>query len=97
MADDLHAMKSPLQRNLHVPLPESLDKRLRAAAKRERAPAAAVARKAIEYWLEEYERAAVHHAVITYARSVAGTTADLDEDLEPAATEHLLGDGEEKS
>jgi Arc/MetJ-type ribon-helix-helix transcriptional regulator len=90
-------MKSPLRRNLHVPLPESLDKRLRAAAKRERAPATAVARKAIEYWLEEHERAAVHEAVIAYARSVAGTAADLDEDLEAAASEHLLDDGEAKS
>jgi predicted DNA-binding protein len=85
-------MKADTRRNLHVPLPDRLDRRLRAAAKREGAPATTVARKAIETWLEGYERAAVHEAVAEYARSTAGTAADLDEDLEAAAAGHLVDD-----
>lgn len=89
-------MKKGQVRNFHLPLPENLHRRLNAVAKRDRAPATAVAREAIEYWLDERERAAVHEALTEYARSVAGTAADLDADLEASAVEHLVGDGEKE-
>jgi predicted DNA-binding protein len=84
-------MPGKTQRNLHVPLPESLHDRLRAAATRSGRPATALAREAIEAWVEEREREAVHEAIATYASEMAGTEADLDEDLERAGIEHLAG------
>jgi predicted DNA-binding protein len=77
-------------KNLHVPMPEPLHRRLRGAAERLGTPATAVARRAIEDWLEENERIAVHEAVADYARSAAGSPADLDRVLERAAAEHLF-------
>ena len=90
----LNAMKRGQVRNFHLPLPEALHRRLNAAAKRDGAPATAVAREAIEYWLDERERQAVHEAVAEYARSMAGSAADLDSDLEAASVEHLAEDDE---
>ena len=78
-------------RNLHVPLPEALHERLRAQAERSARPATAVAREAIERWLAEAHRAAIHEEIARYARGVAGTNADLDPALEAAGVEHLLG------
>jgi predicted DNA-binding protein len=89
-------MKGALK-NFHLPIPDTLHRRLHAAAARLKAPATAVARQAIEYWLEENERIAVHEAVAEYARSVAGTSADLDQGLEEAAVEHLLSKERKRS
>jgi predicted DNA-binding protein len=80
-----------VSRNLHVPLPEGLHDRLRSEAARARRPATVVAREAIEAWVEQREREALHDAVATYACAVAGSRADLDEDLEQAGIEHLIG------
>jgi predicted transcriptional regulator len=84
-------MAAKPQRNLHVPLSEALHDRLRAAATQSGRPATALAREAIEAWIEEREREAVHEAIALYASEMAGTSADLDEDLERAGNEHLLG------
>lgn len=87
-------MKKERARNFHLPLPENVHRRLHAVAKRGGAPATAVAREAIESWLDERERAEVHEAVAQYARSMAGTPADLAPDLEAAAVERLVGEDE---
>ena len=79
------------QRNLHVPLSEALHDRLRAAATRSGRPATTLAREAIEAWIEEREREAIDEAITAYASEMARTSADLDEDLERAGIEHLLG------
>ena len=84
-------MAAKAHRNLHVPLSEALHHRLRSAATRSGRPATALAREAIEAWVEEREREAVHEAIAAYASEMAGTSADLDEDLERAGIEHLLG------
>jgi len=78
-------MSTKAHRNLHVPLPGTLHDRLRAVAVRSGRPATSVAREAIESWVEERERQAVHEAIATYATEMAGTAADLDEALERAA------------
>lgn len=78
-------------RNLHVPLPATLHDRLRAVATRSKRPATSLAREAIEAWVDERERQAVHEAIATYATEMAGGPADLDEDLEQAAIEQLRG------
>ena len=76
--------------NLHVPLPGPVHDRLRAEATRSRRPATALAREAIEAWIAERERHAVHEAIADYASEMAGTPADLDTDLEKAGVEHLV-------
>jgi hypothetical protein len=53
-------------------------------------PATTAAREAIEAWIRERERAALDEEIETYASEVAGTAADLDEDLERAAIERLV-------
>lgn len=82
-------MKTQLQ-NMHVPLSTELHTRLRAEAKRSRQPATVLAREAIEAWLIEREKAQLHQAITDYAQEVAGSSADLDPDLEETAIEHLL-------
>ncbi len=77
-------------KNLHVPLPQPLYRRLRAEAKRANRPATALAREAIDHWLAEQYRASVHDAIASYARNVAGTSDGLDPDLEAASVEQLV-------
>lgn len=77
-------------KNLHVPLPQPLYRRLRAEAKRANRPATALAREAIDLWLVEQYRTSVHDEIASYARIVAGTPDDLDPDLEAASVERLV-------
>jgi predicted DNA-binding protein len=75
--------------NFHLPLPDPVYKRLKSAAKRHHKPATQLAKQALEQWLDEQERLAVHEEIAAYAAAVAGTGDDLDEALETAALEHL--------
>jgi hypothetical protein len=84
-------MGTTATRNLHVPLPAPLHERLRAEAVRSGRTATTLAREAIESWIEERERDAVHEAISDYASEMAGSAADLDEDLERTGIEHLVG------
>ena len=81
------------ERNLHVPLSDVTYVRLRAEAERLKQPATTLAREAIDRWLAERQRAAVHDAISEYAQAAAGTVDDFDPKLEAAAVEHLLGAG----
>ena len=83
-------MLKALMRNLHVPLPEELHKRLQAEAQRSRRPATVLAREAIDRWLAETRAAAIREEIGQYARAHAGTAADLDSSLEAAGIEHLV-------
>jgi len=76
--------------NLHVPLSGPVHDRLRAEAVRSGRPATTLAREAIEAWIAERERRAVHQAIVDYASEMAGSPADLDDDLEKAAVEQLV-------
>jgi exoribonuclease R len=78
-------------RNLHVPLPEALYEKLKAQAERAHRPATELAREAIDRWLAETHRAAIHEEIARYASAVAGTDADIDPELEAAGIEHLVG------
>lgn len=78
--------------NMHLPLPETVHTRLRSEARRVGRPATDLAREAIDYWLDEIQRQAVHNAVLAYAREAAGSRDDLDPDLEKAGLEHLRSD-----
>jgi predicted DNA-binding protein len=89
-------MAGRAKHNLHVPLPEPLHDRLRAEAKRSGRPATTLAREAIEAWIEERQRQAVHEAIAEYAGEMAGSPADLDEELERAGVDHLVSSGRKK-
>ena len=80
-------------KNFHLPLPEQTYVQLRAAAQRSQVPATALAREAIDLWLKDQSRQARHDAIKAYAQEVAGTTLDLDIDLESAGIRHLLKKG----
>ena len=76
-------------KNLHVPLSAELHAGLRAESKRVQRPATALARQAIESWLQEQRKLARHAEIATFAEQNAGTGSELDVDLEQASLEHL--------
>jgi hypothetical protein len=80
-------------KNFHLPLPERTYALLREEAERAHVPATTIAREAIDEWLKEQNRKARHSAIAEYAAEMAGTSLDLDRDLEAAATEHLARAG----
>jgi predicted DNA-binding protein len=75
--------------NFHIPLPDPIYQRLKSVAKRQHKPATQLAKQALESWLDEQERLALHEEIATYAAAMAGTVDDLDESFESAALEHL--------
>jgi hypothetical protein len=82
-------------KNFHLPLPEETYTQLRAEAERTQVPATLLAREAIDLWLRHQLRAARHAAISTYAAEMAGSSFDLDTDLESAGIEHLLKTGKQ--
>ncbi len=86
----LPGMGSRAKHNLHVPLSEPLHHRLHAEARRSGRPATTLAREAIEAWIEERQRQALHDAIVAYAEEMAGGPADLDAELENAGLAHLV-------
>ena len=76
-------------RNLHLPLPNQLYSQLRDEAGRLDRPITAVARQAIEEWLVQRRKAAVHDAIAAYVTEMTGTGVDLDPALEAASLEYL--------
>jgi hypothetical protein len=77
-------------KNFHLPLPERTYAELRAEAERNRVPATALARDAIQEWLQARKKAARRRAVAAYAAEMAGTEFDLNQSLEAATIEFLL-------
>lgn len=76
-------------RNFHLPLPDKIYRELREEAARTQQSATALARLAIEAWLEQRRAAALHAEIAAYAAQHAGTVLDLDEEMEAAALETL--------
>jgi predicted DNA-binding protein len=83
-------MKSSPNRNFHVPLPDNTYSRLKSQAQRQHKPATQLVKQAVEYWLDEQERLALHEEIADYAAATAGTGDDLDESLEAAGIDILL-------
>ena len=81
-------MGAPL-RNFHLPLPDDVYQALRDEAAAVKQPATVIARQAIECWLRERKRATVREAIAAYAAEHAGTSADLDAELEAAGLQML--------
>jgi predicted DNA-binding protein len=82
-------MKTATAHNFHVPLPSEIYSRLRSEAERQHKPATQLVKQAVEYWLEQQEKLALHEEIACYAAQNADTADDLDEGLETAALEHL--------
>jgi hypothetical protein len=80
-------------KNFHLPLPDQTYDHLKAEAKRAQVPATILAREAIDSWLGEQLRRARHDAIAAYAVEMAGTSSDLDSELEKAGIEHLVKAG----
>jgi len=80
-------------KNFHLPLPEQTYVRLRADAERTQVPATTLAREAVDEWLRQQSRKARQDAIAAYATEMAGTSLDLDTDLESAGIEHLVKTG----
>jgi hypothetical protein len=83
-------------KNFHLPLPEETYSHLKAEAARAQVPATILAREAIDSWLRQQLRKARHDAIADYAASMAGTSFDLDSDLETAGIEHLVKSGRKR-
>jgi hypothetical protein len=77
--------------NFHVPLPGDVYASLRTAAEEESTPATVLARRAIEDYLDARKRIMVREALAEYAAAVAGSPADLDVELESAASDVVAG------
>lgn len=80
-------MPDVIKKKMHLPLPPELHADLREQAERYGVPATVLAREAIEEWLERRRRERIAEEIRAYAVEVAGTVADLDEDIEDAALE----------
>ncbi len=85
-------MKTVATANFHLPLPQDLRDMLREEAERCGRPATALAREALIEWLEERRRSRLREEIAAYASACAGTSADLDEELEEAGVELLAGE-----
>ena len=87
-------MKKSTLHNFHVPLSEDLYSRLREEADRSKQPATALARHAIDDWLKQRRKDGLHSAIAAYATRHAGTSMDLDEQLEAASLQQLYAQEE---
>ncbi len=83
-------MKDTTLRSFHLPLPADLYEELRAQARRTGRPATTVARQVIADGLRALRRHELAEEIAEYARENAGTSADLDAELEAAGIESLL-------
>ena len=88
-----HNWAGVTMKNFHLPLPERTYAQLRAEAERTQVPATILAREAIDLWLRDQLRLARHSAISAYAAEMAGSSFDLDTDLESTGIEHLLKTG----
>jgi predicted DNA-binding protein len=83
-------MKTSATRNFHVPLSDETYGRLKSQAQRQRKPATQLVKQAVEYWLDEQDRLALHEEIAGYAAATAGSADDLDASLEAAGIDSLL-------
>ena len=77
-------------KNFHLPLPETLYDELRSAAREADQPATRFAQELMRAGLDEWHRTRRRQQIAAYARQVAGSTEDLDPDLERAASDSLV-------
>ena len=74
-------------RAFHLHLPEDVYAALREEAAALQRSVMVIAREAIEAWLRKRRRTSIRKKIAAYAFKHAGTTTDLDADLEAASLE----------
>jgi len=79
-------------KNFHLPLPEALYDELRSAAHEANQPATRFAQELMRVGLDEWRRARRREQIAAYVRQVAGSSEDVDPELERAAVESLVTD-----
>jgi len=84
-----NAINKAATKNFHVLLPEQFYRRVKETAQRQKKPATKLVKEALEYWLDEHDKLALHEDIARYASATAGTGDDLDETLEAAGLEQL--------
>ncbi len=77
-------------KNFHLPLPEALYDELRSAAREVDQPATRFAQELMRVGLDEWRRARRRQQIAAYAREVAGSSEDLDPELERAGVQSLV-------
>jgi hypothetical protein len=75
--------------NFHIPLPQELHEMLRAESEASGEPATNLAREALSDWLKRRKRERRHAEIAAFAAEHAGTSFDLDPDLEAAGIEAI--------
>ena len=83
---------SPATKNFHLPLPEALYEELRTAAREVDQPATRFAQELVRAGLDEWRRTHRRQQIAAYARQVAGSSEDLDPELERAGVSSLVAD-----
>ena len=84
------------RKNFRVPLsPETCDE-LREEASELGVPGTTIVREAVEGWLEERRSQRLRDEIAAYAEEAAGTSADLDSELERSAVAELKRASERK-
>lgn len=86
----IFAMKSATAKNFHVPLPLPVYAALQAEASRQKRPATQLAREAILRSLVEHRKSRAEQELRDYVAAVAGTSDDLDRDLESVSVKYLF-------
>lgn len=77
--------------NFHIPLPEPIHARLRAAAQAAGRPSTDLAREWVRDGLDRFERDEVEREIREFAEQWAGTELDLDPALEAAGIDAISG------
>lgn len=83
------AMATAAVKKLNLPLSAEMHEALFAEARRTGQPATRLVRSALEAWLLERQRARRQEEIRRFAQQAAGSTLDLDRELERAAAEEL--------
>ena len=79
-------------KNFHLPLPAAFYEELRTAAREVDQPATKFAQELMRVGLDEWRRARRRQQIAMYARQVAGSSEDLDLELERAGIGSLVTD-----
>jgi hypothetical protein len=77
-------------KNFHLPLPEAFYDELRSAAREVDQPATRFAQELMRTGLDEWRRVRRRQQIAAYARQAAGSSEDLDPELERAGITSLV-------
>ncbi len=84
------------RKNFHVPLPSETYDALREESEARGIPATTLVREAVEGWIDDQKAKRLRDEIAAYALEMAGTSADIDHDLEAAAAAELKAAAERK-